>query len=153
MTTLLHSRADTLSTASPAQGIRRSRALASMLPAFVVSGVITCVMAAIMRLLVDTGPSSLQGFFGDWIEAWLTSWAIAFPITYLIGPALVRVSLRWSAAAIAPAAATTTATASVSAPRYQRGLGLGDAKSVSDKVTARNGLPVLRLVKSDNHAV
>jgi hypothetical protein len=145
VTTLLHSRADTLPAVPPAQGIRRSRALASMLPAFVVSGVITCVMAAIMRLLTDMGPYSLQGFFGDWIEAWLTSWAIAFPITYLIGPALIRMSLRWSA--------STPASAPVPAPRYQPGLGLGDAKRASDKVTARNGLTVLRLAKSDNHAV
>lgn len=141
MTTLIHSRAETLRSVSPPRPLRRSRSLASMLPAFVVSGVITCVMAAIMRLLTDMGPHSLEGFFGDWIEAWLTSWPIAFPITYLMGPALVRMSMRWAAPAAIPA------------PRYPSGLGLSDAKHASDKVTTRNRLTVLLLHKSDNRAV
>jgi hypothetical protein len=147
MTTMLHPQATALQTTrGPApkaagmslqkllRALRRSRALASMLPAFVLSGVITCLTSAIMLVTMDAAVAAAP--VGYWMEAWLTSWPIAFPVAYLLGPALLRVSMRHSAAP---------------APRAS-GLGIRDAVRASDRVTARHGLTVLRPVKTDNYA-
>lgn len=67
----------------PAQLLRRSRALASMLPALLLSGALMLVTSAVLRLMwLGTG----NDFVGAWMEAWLTSWPIAFPLTYVLAP-------------------------------------------------------------------
>ncbi|HJV51365.1 MAG TPA: DUF2798 domain-containing protein [Noviherbaspirillum sp.] len=129
MTALLHA------SVAPAQLLRRSRALASMLPALLMSGVIMLVMSAVMRLMW-IGPG--HGFFGAWMEAWLTSWSIAFPLTYLLGPVFRRMA-RNLAAQDAPA------------PR-QPGLGLADVVNASRRVTRNNRLTVLRNLKPNSYA-
>lgn len=77
MTTLLHA------SVAPTQLLRRSRALASMLPALLLSGALMLVTSAVLRLMwLGAG----NDFVGAWMEAWLTSWPIAFPLTYVLGP-------------------------------------------------------------------
>lgn len=110
--------------------LRRSRSIASMLPSFFLSGVITLVMTAVMHLMW-TGWTA--GFLSVWMESWLTAWPIAFPVAYLVGPALTRLAAR------------------ISAPAREQsrlpGLAFGDIASASARVTARNGLTVLRNLK------
>lgn len=64
-----------------------SKSLASMLPALLMTGVLTLVLSAVMRL-VWIGFSN--DFFAAWMEAWLTTWPIAFPIAYLSKPLISR---------------------------------------------------------------
>ncbi|NEX63553.1 DUF2798 domain-containing protein [Noviherbaspirillum galbum] len=111
---------------SPAR-LRRSRALASLLPAFVLSGAITCMMAAIMVAIGEPQHDVVAA----WLESWLVSWPFAFPMTYLLAPVVTRLS--------AP-------------PAKQPGLGVADVMQASRRVTRKHGLTALRLVKSDNHA-
>lgn len=111
--------------------VRRSRSLASMLPFLLLSGVITLVMTAVMRLMW-TGWT--DGFVSVWMESWLTAWPIAFPIAYLVSPPLLKLATYISAPAARPA------------PRV-RGLTFGDINGVSARVTAHNGLTVLRNLK------
>ena len=129
MTTLLQP------SVAPTQLLRRSRALASMLPALLLSGVIMLVMSAVMRLMwIGAG----NDFFGAWMEAWLTSWPIAFPLTYVLGPAMRKLAR------------------SLAAPQdrsaRQPGLGWADMADASAQVTASNGLTVLRNLKPDPYA-
>lgn len=128
MAALLHA------SVAPAQLLRRSRALVSMLPALLLSGVITLAMTAVMRLMW-IGPG--HGFFGAWMEAWLTSWAIAFPLTYLLGP-LFRRMARSLAAQDAPA-------------HRQPGLGWADVADASRQVTRNRRLTVLRNLKPNSY--
>lgn len=124
MTTLLQT------TVAPTQLLRRSRALASMLPALLLSGVIMLVTSAVMRLMW-IGPGN--DFFGAWMEAWLTSWPIAFPLTYVLGPAMRRLA--------------RSVAAPQTMPVREPGLGWGDVTGAAEQVTANNGLTVLRKLK------
>lgn len=112
-------------------GLRRSKSLASMLPFLLLSGVITLVMTAVMRLMW-TGWN--EGFINVWMESWLTAWPIAFPIAYVVSPPLLKLAAYISAPAARPA------------PQV-RGLAFGDIDGVSERVTANNGLMVLRNLK------
>jgi hypothetical protein len=77
--------------ADAAQFVRRSRSLASMLPPLLVSGIITLVTAAAMRLgLVGMD----RDFFRVWMETWLTAWPFAFRAVYLAAPLLGRFAAR-----------------------------------------------------------
>ncbi|HYD58864.1 MAG TPA: DUF2798 domain-containing protein [Noviherbaspirillum sp.] len=122
----------------PAQGpignvvlrLRRSRALASMLPALLFSGLMTLVVTAVMHAMWS---ASAESFFGQWMESWLTAWPIAFPIAYVTGPALQMLA------------------AAISAPAHvqvrEPGLVFGDIADASRRVTRRNGFSVLRGLK------
>lgn len=65
-----------------------------MLPSFLLTGVITLVMTAVMRLV---WVGFRHDFFGIWMETWLIAWPIAFPVAYLAGPFLVKLAARISA--------------------------------------------------------
>ena len=67
----------------------RSRSLASMLPSFVLSGVVTCLMTALMCFMWLTPEGH---FFSTWIESWLTLWPIAFPVMYLLSTPLRKLA-------------------------------------------------------------
>lgn len=108
--------------------LRRSRSLASMLPALLLSGLMTLVITAVMHAMWGT---IADGFFGHWMESWLTAWPIAFPVAYLTGPAVLRLA----AAISAPAA---------QAAAREPGLAFGDIADASRRVTRRNGYVVLR---------
>lgn len=107
--------------------VRRSRSIASMLPALVLSGLATLLVTALMHA-PGSGPSARFG--GAWMESWLIAWPIAFPIVYVLGSALLKLAASWSA----PAA-------------RRAGLGFGDVADVSARVTANNGYTVLRKLK------
>jgi hypothetical protein len=60
--------------------VRASRALASMWPAFAASGAMTLIVSAMMRMM----PASVEsGFLHGWMEDWLITWAIGFPLVYV----------------------------------------------------------------------
>lgn len=137
MTTLMrhavHAASNARSDSAGSEFVRRfrsSRAMASMLPSLLSSGVMTLVITAVMHLMWN-GP--VTGFFDAWMESWLTAWPIAFPVAYLLAPVLSRV------------AALTSAPAFEAANRP--GLGCGDIVDVSSSVTERNGFSVLRNLK------
>lgn len=65
----------------------RSRALASMLPSLLLSGMSMLTVTAIM---CPIGNGAGKGVFGVWMEAWLISWPITFPLVYLFGLLLRR---------------------------------------------------------------
>ena len=67
--------------------LRRSRALASLAPALLMSGIVTLALTPVLR---EMHLDVLSGFAGSWMETWLTSWAFAFPLTYLLLPAARR---------------------------------------------------------------
>jgi hypothetical protein len=126
-------RAAKISPAEVARTLRRSQSLASMLPSLLLTGVITLLVSAVMRLLwVGLG----HNFFGAWMEIWLTAWAIAFPAAYLVGPHVVRFAARISA----PAART--------AAFEPVGLALRDVEDASAIATAKNDLKVRRKVNA-----
>ena len=110
--------------------LRRSRSLASMLPALLFSGLMTLVVTAVMH--ASTGAIA-EGFGARWMESWLTVWPIAFPVAYLAGPAVLRLA----AAISAPARMQVR----------QPGLAFGDIADASRHVTRRNGFTVLRGLK------
>lgn len=117
--------------------LRRSRSLASMLPALLFSGLMTLVVTAVMHAMWGAMLGDLaDGFFGRWMESWFTAWPIAFPVAYLAGPALLRLA----------------ATISVPATQAARepGLAFGDIADASKRVTRRNGYTVLRGLKPVN---
>jgi hypothetical protein len=63
----------------------RSRGVAGLLPALVTSAVLTASGAAVAGL----GWYGLAPAFGAlWLENWLVSWAIVFPMVYLFGSRL-----------------------------------------------------------------
>lgn len=110
--------------------LRRSRSLASMLPALLFSGLMTLVVTAVMHV---TSGAMADGFAGRWMESWLTAWPIAFPVAYLTGPAVLRLAAAISAPARMQA-------------RYP-GLAFDDIADASRRVTRRNGFAVLRGLK------
>jgi hypothetical protein len=74
-----------------ASHLRRSRALASLLPALLTSGAVTLAMTfVILVMCADIG----RAIAGSWTETWLTSWAFAFPLTYLVAPLARRLGAR-----------------------------------------------------------
>lgn len=111
------------------QLLRRSQSLASMLPSVLLTGAITLVVTAVMRL---TWAGFSHDFFQIWMESWLISWPIAFPVAYLAGPFLVKLAARISA----PARTT--------AQFEPVGLALGDIERASRRATVKNGLEVRR---------
>ena len=111
--------------------LRRSRSLASMLPALLFSGLMTLVVTAVMHAMWG---AFADGFLGRWMESWLTAWPIAFPVAYLAGPALLKL-----AAAISAPASEVSA--------HEPGLAFGDIADASRRVTRRNGYRVLRGLK------
>lgn len=143
MSTLMHPAISTRAYPQPASAgllvqaayrVRRSRSLASMLPAILSSGVMTLVITAVMHLM---WAGFTEGFAGRWMESWLTAWPIAFPFAYLVVPALVKFVARVAA----PAA---------QADAIRPGLGFDDIQSVSTRVTSQNGFSVLRNLKPAN---
>lgn len=72
------------------QHLRRSRALASLLPALLISGAVTLVLTALMPEKHAAGSFVMGGFSGSWVETWLTSWSFAFPLAYPVVPAARR---------------------------------------------------------------
>lgn len=106
--------------------LRRSKSLASMLPAILSSGLITLMLTAMMHLM-SAGFSN--AFFASWMEAWLTTWPIAFPLFYLLSTPLNKLAARISA----PATAAQPA-----------GLSLSDIAGASADATEKNGLAVRR---------
>lgn len=75
--------------------LRRSHALASMLPAFLFSGVMTLAITAAAGL--DwAGPT--REFFPRRVEGWLVAWPIAFPVAYVLGHVLSPLLTRLNAA-------------------------------------------------------
>jgi len=75
----------------------RSRALASLLPAFVASGAITLTVSAMMRLL---SLSPQLGFVHGWMTDWLLTWAVGFPLAYIAQLAIAWLVQGGSRAAI-----------------------------------------------------
>jgi len=76
--------------------LRRSRSLASMLPALLFSALMTLVVTAVMQASAGV---VTDGFFGRWMESWLTAWPIAFPVAYLAGTVVLRLAAVISAQA------------------------------------------------------
>ena len=108
---------------------RRSNSLAAMLPSLLMTGVITLVMSAVLRLVwVGLTPD----FTAAWMEAWLTSWPIVFPFAYLLSGPVSRL-----AALIAAPAVTLEAGRDAS-------LSLAHIADASANATAINGLSVQR---------
>jgi len=68
-----------------------SRSLASMLPSFLSTGLITLVVSALLRLIWI---GFNNDFFSAWMEAWLTTWPIAFPLVYVSKPLLAVIRKR-----------------------------------------------------------
>ncbi|KAF3996938.1 DUF2798 domain-containing protein [Glaciimonas immobilis] len=68
---------------------RKSRSLASMLPSFVLSGVVTSMTTALMPIIWHQIDAH---FFRTWVESWLTLWPIVFPIMYLLHSPLRRLA-------------------------------------------------------------
>ncbi|MDP3842993.1 MAG: DUF2798 domain-containing protein [Oxalobacteraceae bacterium] len=106
-----------------------SNSLASMLPSLLMTGLITLVMAAVLRL-VWVGFSA--DFYAAWMEAWLTSWPIVFPFAYLLSAPVFRL-----AALVAAPAVTLEAGRAAS-------LSLAQIADASANATAINGLRAQR---------
>ncbi|SNS13404.1 Protein of unknown function [Noviherbaspirillum humi] len=106
--------------------LRRSRSLASVLPALLLTGVITLVSTAASTLLNNAA----QGFMAHWMQSWLTAWPIAFPIAWVLAPLLDRLGAGLGARATPP------------------GLGWHAITSASDKASARNGVAPRRQLRS-----
>lgn len=110
---------------------RRPRGVAGLLPALLISGVLTALVAAVAGL---TWFGPIEGFGSVWLENWLVSWPIAFPVIYVAGPSFLRLLVYISSpvesnAAIAP------------------GLSFGDIAAASAHATERHGFTVLRNLK------
>lgn len=69
------------------QYLRRSRALASLLPALLASGAFTLAATPMLRGM-HAGVSLV--FASGWLETWLTCWAFAYPAAYLAALLLRR---------------------------------------------------------------
>ncbi|MBC3934003.1 DUF2798 domain-containing protein [Undibacterium rugosum] len=85
-TTSVYTAAGTTSYTRQVRTVAGSRSLASMLPSLLSTGFITFFCTGILQLLWDAQQPELAR---HWMEAWLTSWPIAFPLTYLSLP-LIR---------------------------------------------------------------
>lgn len=65
------------------------RRYAHFLFGFIQAGVTTAVASAVasFRFLADAG------FVGNWLESWLTSWALLVPIVIFAAPSIQRLTL------------------------------------------------------------
>lgn len=106
--------------------VRRSRSLASMLPALLTSALVTLLFAGMAN--------PLRGEFDIALADWLVAWAIAFPVAYLLGAALRKLGMWLSAIATRNSAS-------------RQGLALSDIARVSDRATAVHRHTVLRGLK------
>ncbi|KRB94179.1 DUF2798 domain-containing protein [Noviherbaspirillum sp. Root189] len=104
--------------------MRRSRSVASMLPAFLISGMASLVTSLVLHA---AGTGGNEHLVTGWVEGWLTAWPIAFPLTY--GVAL---SLRKMTSLLKKRS------------RPAGGLGFADVVDVSSGVTKAHRLHVLR---------
>ena len=127
MSTLIH--ADFQGIARPKREFAGSKSLASMLPMFLTTGVITLVICAVTRLLW-LGLSN--NFFGAWMEAWLTTWPIAFPLAYMGMPLVKRLTNYLAAPAKRPEPSKTS------------GLSLSQIEKVASNATLKNHLHTQR---------
>ena len=50
---------------------------------FILSGLMSFAVSGI-AMLRNAGP--VDGFFGLWVNAWLPSWALAFPVVLVVAP-------------------------------------------------------------------
>ena len=104
--------------------VRCSRSLSSLLPAFLVSGLMALLISAITLISLDLHGAD---FISAWLESWLVAWPIAFPVAWL---------------AVPRRAATGAKTAA------SHGMGVASIESVSRRVTERQGRTVLRGLQS-----
>ncbi|RZI44402.1 DUF2798 domain-containing protein [Herbaspirillum sp. HC18] len=111
--------------------VRRSRALASMLPALLSSGAMTLALVVVMQVMQG---GAAEGFSGRWLESWLIAWPIAFPVVYVLGSLLA-----WMMSMVSAPAKRVAARSS--------GLAFDDIADASKRVTARHGFTVLRGLK------
>lgn len=130
LTALTH--ADFQATAQPKRAKRElagSKSLASMLPTLLSTGVITLVISAVTRVLW-LGYSN--DFFAACLEAWLTTWPIAFPLAYMSMPFVKRLTNYLATPTDQPTATKTS------------GLSLAQIEKVASNATAKNQLQVRR---------
>ena len=127
MSTLIH--ADFQGIARPKREFAGSKSLASMLPTFLTTGIITLVICAVTRLLW-LGFSN--NFYGAWMEAWLTTWPIAFPLAYMGMPFMKRLTNFLSASVKKPE------------PTKTSGLSLSQIEKVASNATQKNHLQAQR---------
>lgn len=104
--------------------MRRSRSVASMLPAFLISGMASLVMSLVLHA---AGTGGNEHLVTGWVEGWLTAWPIAFPLTYVVALSLRKVTSLLK-----------------KRPRLAGGLGFADVVDVSGEVTKAHRLHVLR---------
>ncbi|MFC7515195.1 DUF2798 domain-containing protein [Herbaspirillum sp. GCM10030257] len=104
--------------------VRRSRSVASMLPAFLISGMVSLVMSLVLHA---AGAGGNEHLVTGWVEGWLTAWPIAFPLTYVVALSLRKM---------------TSLMKKGSQPAG--GLGFADVIEVSNGVTKAHRLHVLR---------
>ena len=110
--------------------MRRSRSVASMLPAFLISGMASLVMSLVLHA---AGTGSTEHLVTGWIEGWLTAWPIAFPLTYVAALSMKKVTSLLNKRS-KPAA----------------GLGFADVVEVSSEVTKAHRLHVLRGLRASD---
>lgn len=104
--------------------MRRSRSVASMLPAFLISGIASLVMSLVLHA---AGTGDNEHLVTGWVEGWLTAWPIAFPLFYVAALCLRKVTSLLN-----------------KRMRPVGGLGFADVVEVSDEVTKVHRLHVLR---------
>lgn len=108
-----------------------SPAFASLLTPLLISGLLMALVVPAVQLSL-LGP--VDNFASLWLENWLVTWAISFPIVYLAAPAVVRLARFVST----PAQAEDAPVA---------GLAFTDIAAVSARATERHGFTVLRNLK------
>ncbi len=64
----------------------------------ILSGLMSCLVSGIATLRA-VGPQT--GFLSLWMQAWITSWLVAFPSVLLAAPVARRLA-RWVIARVAP---------------------------------------------------
>ena len=104
--------------------MRRSRSVASMLPAFLISGMASLVMSLVLHA---AGTGGNEHLVTGWVEGWLTAWPIAFPLFYVAALCFRKATLLLNRR-VRPAG----------------GLGFADVVEVSGEVTKAHRLHVLR---------
>ena len=73
------------------QIIVTSKSMVLMLPSLLLSALISFILSFIMR--TEVGASNLY-LLVSWHEMWLTSWAILFPVTYMLLPLVQKITNR-----------------------------------------------------------
>lgn len=69
--------------------LRRSRSLASIMPSFLASGVLTLISTAVIHWT----SAPIEGEIATWLESWLIAWGIVFPIAYIAGLSMKNIAL------------------------------------------------------------